>query len=80
MKIFRFILLIVLISLCTISCRKTSDQEKQDVLEDINDALEPMNKTIKDLTPKKNIESEDEMIQKEINKLQDSISTQSLEN
>lgn len=74
MKTIRFILLFAALSICLTSCRKTPDQEKQDVVEDINDALEPLDKTIKDITPENKTESEDEMIQNEINRLQDSIS------
>lgn len=74
MKTIRFILLFAALSISLTSCRKTADQEKQDVVEDINDAFEPLDKTIKEIKPENKTESEDEMIQNEINRLQDSIS------
>ena len=80
MKTFRFILLLALVCIFTVSCRKTSEEKKQDLLEDINDAMEPIDNMIKKEVPENVGDSEDEMIQEEINKIQDSISNRSLEN
>lgn len=80
MKTLRFILVIALIGIGTISCRKTSEEEKQDVLEDVNEFMEPMDDIFKKKVPKNEVDSEDELIQQEINKIQDSISNESSKN
>lgn len=75
MKTIRFFAIAIFIGIGIISCREK--EAKQDVIEDMNDALEPVDKEIKKLDPKKTEDSDDDMIQNEINRIQDSISNES---
>lgn len=77
MKTIRFFAIAIFIGIGIISCRKTEKEAKQDVIEDMNDAFEPVDKEIKKLDPKKTEDSDDDMIQNEINRIQDSISNES---
>lgn len=78
MKTIRFIFLFALIGAGLISCRKTEEKASQDIVEDVNDAMKPIDDKLKNLTPENIGEPEDKMIQREINKAQDSISNESL--
>lgn len=75
MKTLRLFFLIALLGITTISCRKTKEEAQQDVVEDMNDALEPVDDKVKQVAPStRENKSEDDLIQEEINKIQDSIS------
>lgn len=77
MKTIRFIALAILIGIGVVSCRQDPKNAKQDVVEDINQALEQVDKEIKSLDPNKT-ENPDDDIQNEIDRLQDSISNDSI--
>jgi|SRR5690554_194594 len=77
MKTIRFIALAILIGIGVVSCRQDPKDAKQDVVEDINQALEQVDKEIKSLDPNKT-ENPDDDIQNEIDRIQDSISNDSI--
>lgn len=80
MNTLKIIFLTILLGICTISCRQTPEESKQDIVEDVNDAMAPVDEKIKEIAPKSREVSEDEMIQNEINRLQDSLSKESIDN
>lgn len=75
MKPLRFIALIALLLVVTSSCRETKKDMTQDVVEDVNDAMEGVDTEIKKIIPENNEDNNDSIdmvIQEEVNKIQDS--------
>ncbi len=75
MKPLRFIALIALLLVVTSSCRETKKDPTQDVVEDVNDAMEGGDTEIKKIIPENNEDNNDSIdmvIQEEVNKIQDS--------